>query len=601
MRIRCPSVCSSVSSEDSIISGNKELARLAREKAFRKRSKSWIETANPRRKKQKKVNPQPTVCEDDSERVSHRRHKAPPTTTQTPVPMRSQHRKRPSATDTHPNKPFRQTMPAPSSTETPRPPPSPLKRSLKFIYENLASYFPKSTEFSNDDSIRSPTGSFSNAPGAYPSSFNKPKPPSYTPASFSTPSFYTDSSESSSDSSFIQDPFRPSSGTLNSEDVEMSDSSIDDLSAKESNVHTPPPHVHAGRNSFFYNKGASKTKTTQAEGHDAGTTSAQASSYSEAQMQADLEAQAQATLKSYMESYEILKKTMDPDCEAELRWQCEALRYAVEQKRERERRKRKVEEYIKERRKRMDMEKEIREERERAEARRILLEKRARREREYRKSMEQGRRKSRSERLQDRIRQREEFRARFGGNGHYKQYDKSSSSSPGSSSKNSYAEDDYFRYFGTYFKDDTHNTTSNGSTPSNNHHVFINDTQNFEPPLDQTPIDPLQAVFSRYESLWALVSSPQTITTALKFSDIPWPLLETPSSSADFTVEKISAFLFHECRTTTTKKRIIRDELLRWHPDKFAVRVLGRISDTSERQRVHEAADVVSRILTSLM
>ncbi|TDL17512.1 hypothetical protein BD410DRAFT_687448, partial [Rickenella mellea] len=89
----------------------------------------------------------------------------------------------------------------------------------------------------------------------------------------------------------------------------------------------------------------------------------------------------------------------------------------------------------------------------------------------------------------------------------------------------------------------------------------------------------------------------------LAFKNIPWPALKLPNSPADITKDDISKFLFHPLRLQRVqdkgKRAVIREELRRWHPDKFCVRVLEKVNP-SERALVWEAAEVVIRYLNEL-
>ena len=64
----------------------------------------------------------------------------------------------------------------------------------------------------------------------------------------------------------------------------------------------------------------------------------------------------------------------------------------------------------------------------------------------------------------------------------------------------------------------------------------------------------------------------------------------------------VKAFI-HECHVKggLGVRAAAKKELLNWHPDKFATRVLARIADDAECEVVLEAADVVQKTLTELM
>ncbi|KAH8115856.1 hypothetical protein DFH11DRAFT_1506926 [Phellopilus nigrolimitatus] len=108
----------------------------------------------------------------------------------------------------------------------------------------------------------------------------------------------------------------------------------------------------------------------------------------------------------------------------------------------------------------------------------------------------------------------------------------------------------------------------------------------------------------RYERLWTRLTSPDTDVVSLGFSSVPWPLLNLPDSPEAITPELIAEFLFHAKRPgydPTAKKRVVRDELLRWHPDKFSPRVLAQVANSAEQIRVSMGGDIVARALTELL
>ncbi|THH07040.1 hypothetical protein EW145_g3651 [Phellinidium pouzarii] len=352
---------------------------------------------------------------------------------------------------------------------------------------------------------------------------------------------------------------------------------------------------------------------------------AQANGYIITQFQADWDAQAQegaeadaawtricqclSTDPAYeapvdYKGYDMVRKALrQTNPTASLRRQIDDYRKAIEHRMEREERKRKGEELAKERRRNKYRERDRKRKglSEKGQSEKGLFEQRAQFEQENqerRKREQEKRRPSDPEAF---------FRANFEADGLYNSYGQSTANcpvysySPGSVHIDFHCFFCYCHYhFSTCFTDDFHNPAVCGDIRPD-HRRYAGSSSN------PAPADPLRGVFARYEYLWTLLSSPQTVTADLNFSRIPWPLLEIPRSSADVTADKIKAFLFHERRTVVTgamakdSKRLIRDELRRWHPDKFAVRVLGRISDVGERERVREAAETISKVMTSLI
>lgn len=110
--------------------------------------------------------------------------------------------------------------------------------------------------------------------------------------------------------------------------------------------------------------------------------------------------------------------------------------------------------------------------------------------------------------------------------------------------------------------------------------------------------------------------------TELQFNDIPWPILIAypeacegssvslrPVTLEDLTAKDISEFLFASSSISTSKmgepekkqrKEILKETLLRFHPDKFEGRFMNRINKDG-RNAVKEAIGQVVRALNTLM
>ena len=118
--------------------------------------------------------------------------------------------------------------------------------------------------------------------------------------------------------------------------------------------------------------------------------------------------------------------------------------------------------------------------------------------------------------------------------------------------------------------------------------------------------DPTLARFARYERVWGILSS-QTPSAdiTLTFATLPWPLLTSPTKVEDFTVSAISEFLFHAQRPSNgaegekNRRTRLKEEILRWHPDKFEHRVLNRVVP-ADTELVRAGADAVIKALTCL-
>jgi hypothetical protein len=115
-----------------------------------------------------------------------------------------------------------------------------------------------------------------------------------------------------------------------------------------------------------------------------------------------------------------------------------------------------------------------------------------------------------------------------------------------------------------------------------------------------------------YEKRWdTLLTTCDAAGQSLTFQDIPWPCnaaYAPPSAGQSFslddlTVDSITEFLFNSAikpTETTQEIKAIRESLLRFHPDKFEGRVIGRVSET-ERAIVQEGVGIVVRVLNELL
>jgi hypothetical protein len=79
----------------------------------------------------------------------------------------------------------------------------------------------------------------------------------------------------------------------------------------------------------------------------------------------------------------------------------------------------------------------------------------------------------------------------------------------------------------------------------------------------------------RWQKLRLLKDSP---TRIYSFRDIPWPMLQTPSQPADITKEHIENFfldpLVHGKLDRQTQLKMMRGELMNWHPNKSDLTIL---------------------------
>jgi hypothetical protein len=74
--------------------------------------------------------------------------------------------------------------------------------------------------------------------------------------------------------------------------------------------------------------------------------------------------------------------------------------------------------------------------------------------------------------------------------------------------------------------------------------------------------------------------------------------------ASEVSPRRIKQFIRHPDRphveTASTSTNLLKNELLRWHPDKFAVKILPRVRE-EDRAEVQAALDDVIRELTGMM
>ncbi|KAF8799751.1 hypothetical protein BYT27DRAFT_7263611 [Phlegmacium glaucopus] len=102
--------------------------------------------------------------------------------------------------------------------------------------------------------------------------------------------------------------------------------------------------------------------------------------------------------------------------------------------------------------------------------------------------------------------------------------------------------------------------------------------------------------FALYESKWAALKSSVPV---LSFELLPWPTLHDVFAPEDITTERMVEFFYHNERPgyeKKTRKECNRIELLRWHPDKFLIKVLDKVV-AEHHAIVEEAAGQVIRFL----
>ena len=127
-------------------------------------------------------------------------------------------------------------------------------------------------------------------------------------------------------------------------------------------------------------------------------------------------------------------------------------------------------------------------------------------------------------------------------------------------------------------------------------------------PQQQPPLD---AQFELYEKKWeALLSGIDIDGTRIRlisFSQIPWPVVNmTVTDPSQIRPEQIQQFLMHPLREKPDasgrrrdRNSRARDELKRWHSDRFSQIVLSKVQE-EDKQAASEVAGMIARILTDM-
>jgi len=135
--------------------------------------------------------------------------------------------------------------------------------------------------------------------------------------------------------------------------------------------------------------------------------------------------------------------------------------------------------------------------------------------------------------------------------------------------------------------------------------------QQEQPPLPPQPPS-LKAQFEIYEKKWEILRSGHDIDGTkvhlICFSQIPWPVINmTPTEPSQIQPEHIKQFLTHPLREKPdasgkrrNKRTKAKDELKRWHSDKFNQIVLSKVRE-KDKQAASEVAGMIARVLTEML
>jgi len=130
------------------------------------------------------------------------------------------------------------------------------------------------------------------------------------------------------------------------------------------------------------------------------------------------------------------------------------------------------------------------------------------------------------------------------------------------------------------------------------------------PELQQPPS--LKAQFELYEKKWEVLRSGVDIDGTkvhlIFFSQIPWPVINmTPTDPSQILPEHIREFLMHPLREKPdpsgkgkNRRLRARDQLMRWHSDKFDQIVLSKVRE-EDKPAASETAGMIARVLTDML
>jgi hypothetical protein len=107
--------------------------------------------------------------------------------------------------------------------------------------------------------------------------------------------------------------------------------------------------------------------------------------------------------------------------------------------------------------------------------------------------------------------------------------------------------------------------------------------------------------FEEYELKWDELRSGRELPP-LSFDILPWPVLGSNATQpSDITLQRVQEFVYHPLRRGVelkSRRDRVRMEMLKWHPDKFNIKILGKVIDATQ---VAEGAGRVARFLTQIM
>lgn len=105
---------------------------------------------------------------------------------------------------------------------------------------------------------------------------------------------------------------------------------------------------------------------------------------------------------------------------------------------------------------------------------------------------------------------------------------------------------------------------------------------------------------AEYDLLWAglLSLAPTAASVVFTYETFPWPVARSNPAKTDIIADAIASFVLAGVELNKWKY-VVKQELKRWHPDKFALR-LAFVAD-EDRERVRKGSEKVVRCLNELL
>ncbi|KAG1735597.1 uncharacterized protein EDB91DRAFT_555570 [Suillus paluster] len=107
-------------------------------------------------------------------------------------------------------------------------------------------------------------------------------------------------------------------------------------------------------------------------------------------------------------------------------------------------------------------------------------------------------------------------------------------------------------------------------------------------------------LFEHHRGQWDKLQMPG-MNGVLIWDDFPWPVFKRPSGPDDVTTPGVTAYMLSSLHPVDrSMKDRIKENIRRWHPDRFETQLLPKVKE-SDRDIVREAAGTVVRTLNDLL